>query len=122
MRFKNEDAAKLWREGLENNRDPYGAEIYRYAERWADMMEERLCTPGAVVATIARQTGHDADTEGITGFMYGAAVSILSQAWNHGEELRCWHNLDTQIGTEGEDANETGGVLNPALLSIATKK
>lgn len=50
--------------------------------------------------------------------MYGCAVSILSQVWIHGEELRRWHNLDSQIGTEGEKANESGGVLNPAVLNI----
>jgi hypothetical protein len=34
------------------------------------------------------------------------------------EELRRWHNLRTQIGDEGEKANEDGGVLNPALLRV----
>jgi len=34
--------------------------------------------------------------------MYGAAVAILSKVWKHGEELRRWHNLKTQIGDEGE--------------------
>ncbi|MDA8315367.1 MAG: hypothetical protein M0010_09365 [Actinomycetota bacterium] len=51
----------------------------------------------------------------------GAAVSVLASCWVHGEELRRWHNLDTQIGTEGEKANASGGVLNPALL-IMTKE
>jgi len=32
--------------------------------------------------------------------------------------LRRWHNKENQIGTEGDKANESGGVLNPALLSI----
>ena len=34
------------------------------------------------------------------------------------DRLRRWHNKATQIGTEGDKANETGGVLNPALLTI----
>jgi hypothetical protein len=38
--------------------------------------------------------------------------------WKHGEALRLWHNLKTQIRDEGEKANESGGVLNPACLSI----
>lgn len=61
---------------------------------------------------------YSSHTEGITGFMYGCAVSALAHFWAHGEALRRWHNLDTQIGTEGEKANESGGVLNPALLNI----
>ena len=36
----------------------------------------------------------------------------------NGEDLRRWHNLDTQIRNEGEIANEKGGVLNPAIMSI----
>ena len=55
---------------------------------------------------------------GITGFQYGWAVAQLAHHWTHGEALRRWHNRATQIGTEGDKANETGGTLNPALLSI----
>jgi hypothetical protein len=46
------------------------------------------------------------------------AVLILSLCWKYGEKLRRWHNLDTQIGNEGEKANKSGGVLNPAMLSV----
>lgn len=45
------------------------------------------------------------------------AVVVLTKCWSRGEELRRWHNLDTQIGNEGEKANASGGVLNPALLT-----
>ena len=83
-------------------------------------MEEGI-GDGKKLEDIAQATSHEADTEGITGFMYGCAVSLLSQAWKHGEELRRWHNLDTQIKDEGEKANESGGVLNPALLNITKK-
>jgi hypothetical protein len=58
----------------------------------------------------------DVDAEGITGFMFGCAVLVLAKCWKYGEALRRWHNRDTQIGTEGDHANETGGVLNPALI------
>lgn len=109
-------------DGLEefkaNNQDPYGKGVWTYAERWADAMEAAMAD-GASLTAIAKETSHSADTDGITGFMYGCAVSILSQVWEHGDELRRWHNLDTQIGNEGEKANESGGVLNPAILNIA---
>lgn len=65
---------------------------------------------------------HTADTEGVTGFMYGCAVTQLYWHWVHGEELRRWHNLDTQIGDEGEKANESGGVLNPAILTFGSNE
>ena len=50
--------------------------------------------------------------------MYGCAVSMLAYYWKYGEQLRCWHNLKTQIENEGERANKSGGVLNPALYTV----
>ena len=103
-----------------NSDDPYSARCFSYAEDWADLMEAKMAE-GEKLADVASATSHEADYDGITGFMYGMAVSILSKCWKHGEELRVWHNLDTQIGNEGEKANEKGGVLNPAILNIETK-
>lgn len=109
-----------WAAGLEKNSDPYGGAVYRYASEWATRMEAAIAS-GATVVECAKDASHEADDEGITGFMYGCAVSMLSRWWVHGEALRRWHNLDCQLGTEGEKANESGGVLNPALLNITPK-
>jgi hypothetical protein len=106
-----------WGKAKAANSDPYGGAVMTYAERWARMMEARMAK-GERIADIADECSHLADEEGITGFMYGAAVSTLARVWKHGEALRMWHNLKTQIGTGGEKANESGGVLNPALLNI----
>ena len=80
-------------------------------------MEIQLAN-GHELKDIAKETSHEANTEGITGFMYGCAVSMLSELWEHSEALRQWHKLDTQIGDEGEKANESGGTLNPAVMQI----
>lgn len=114
MKLKDEAG---WNEGRAHNQDGYGKAIFDYAEAWADLMEARLAD-GAKLEQIAEQTSHEADAEGITGFMHGAAVTVLAHCWEHGEELRRWHNLKTQIHTEGERANEEGGVLNPAIMTI----
>jgi hypothetical protein len=107
-----------WRKSVEVNADSgYGAAVTRYAEKWARFMEAKMVT-GSTVADCADACSHLADDEGITGFMYDCAVSILAQVWTHGEALRRWHNKNTQIGIEDDKANETGGVLNPALFSI----
>jgi hypothetical protein len=108
---------ELWEKGKANNRDPYGSAVYEFANRWACLMEARMAA-GEALADIAKQASHQADTDGITGFMYGAAVSTLAAVWVHGEQLRRWHNRDTQIGDEGDKANEEGGVLNPAVLCV----
>jgi len=121
MKIKDMGAWELW---VQNSQDAYGAAIIRYVERWANLMEERMSYPlpnsyllrSRELEEIAKQASRDADTEGITVFMYGAAVAVLATVWEHGEQLRRWHNLETQLRDEGEVANESGGVLNPAVL------
>lgn len=117
MSLKDEEG---WNTAVRVNSDPYGSAVARYAEKWARLMEAQIAL-GKTVAECAEQESQLANDEGITGFMYGCAVNILANVWTHGEELRRWHNKETQLGTEGDEANETGGVLNPALLSIGTK-
>jgi hypothetical protein len=120
MELKDADG---WATARAANTDPYGKCCLDYAEQWADLMEMRM-QDGAALEDIAAAASREVDQRkgmGITGFMYGAAVATLAHGWAHGETLRRWHNLKTQLGTEGERANETGGVLNPALLNIGTK-
>ena len=100
-------------EGWKNkNTDPYGACTFRYAETWANLMEIKI-KEGFIIKDIADQTSHDADTEGVTGFMYGTAVSILTKYWEHGEELRKWHNKEYDY--------KGNGVVNPAIITISKK-
>lgn len=77
------------------------------------MMEQEI-KDGASVAEAAERTNHSADTDGITGFMYGQAVNLLCHYWEHGEELRQWHNQ--MFGYSGE------GVVNPAILTPPAKE
>lgn len=106
-----------WKKSKQVNSDGYGGAVMTYSERWARLMQVEMSN-GKKLADVADATSQEADLEGITGFMYGCAVSQLASCWKHGDELRRWHNLKTQLGNEGEKANESGGVLNPALLSI----
>ena len=109
--------AEGWKKACDANKDGYGGAVMTYAERWARMMEARMAK-GERIADIAEECSHLADEEGITGFMYGAAVSTLAAVWIHGEALRLWHNLKYQLRDEGKRANDNGGVLNPACLSL----
>jgi len=109
---------ETWRSFIEKNRDGYGGAVITYSERWAMLMQLEMAN-GKSLEEVAEATSREADLEGITGFMYGCAVSVLARCWKHGDQLRRWHNLDTQIHDEGEKANESGGVLNPALLGVA---
>lgn len=114
MEFADETA---WNNAVAANDDKYGRAIHEYAKRWAELMEDAIAD-GATVEACAKELSHLADTEGITGFMYGCAVGLLARSWKHGENLRRWHNRDVQIRDEGERANESGGVLDPAVLVI----
>ena len=112
--------ARAWEEGLAANSDPYGGATYEYAEKWANLMEADI-GGGKLLSDIAKRTSHDADKDiGITGFMYGCVVQILGEVWIHGEELRRWHN--DQYGESGQRANESGGTINPAILTIGVPK
>lgn len=108
MKFKNEQeftSRKL------KNTDPYGACIFKFAENWAARMEKAI-VDGQALKDVAEATSRQADDDcgGITGYMYGAAVSILSTYWEHGEDLRKWHNKEYEYVGDG--------VVNPAILTI----
>ena len=106
MNIANETVWKQWQE---NNKDEYGSAIIQFAERWADIMEIKM-NSGCQLKDIANEASHKADTDGITGYMFGAAVAVLTSCWKHGEELRMWHN---------EKYHYSGkGVVNPAILTI----
>jgi hypothetical protein len=104
-----------WGKTVVKNTDPYGAATVSYASAWAQMMEG-LINQGSALKDIAEECSRLADTEGITGFMYGCAVSILSQCWKYGSDLNAWHN--GKYGEQGEEATKNGGTINPAVLTM----
>lgn len=115
MRIKTEkkDAYESW---LNKNTDDYGRACFVYAERFADMLEvERIKAVNVPMEEIieknAEKFSHDADIDGITGFMYGCAMNVLAQCWEYGEILRKWHN-------KKYDAEDAEGTVNPAVLTI----
>ncbi len=75
-----------WKKACDANKDRYGVGIMAFAERWARLMEGRMAK-GERIADIADACSRLADNDGITGFMYGCAVSTLSHVWIHGEAL-----------------------------------
>lgn len=100
-----------WQQGKEKNTDSYGACIYEYAEGWAKLMQVEMIN-GNKLEDIAEKTSHELGFLGITGYMYGAAVSVLSHCWLYGERLRKWHNKEYN--------HEGDGVVNPAIITIGS--
>lgn len=102
----------LWDDWKSKQSDSYGLGIFEYAERWAGLMEKAVPADKPITHEIMQSTSHEADTDGITGFMYGAAVTTLSKTWTRGEELRILHNADYGVSADKD------GVVNPAILTL----
>jgi hypothetical protein len=113
----SEGSEAVWTEWRGKSDEYLHTGIFDYAQRWARVMQVEMAA-GKELEDIAGETSHDADLEGMSGFSYGAAVATLVKCWKHGERLRRWHNAKYQLNGEGDKANEEGGVLNPALLTI----
>lgn len=105
---------ELYTNWKNKNKDFYGHACFEYAERWANLLEEKInVSPNEaenIIIKHAKKLSYEANTESITGFMYGCAVSILSQCWEYGEYLRRWHNNEYDY--------EGYGVVNPAIINI----
>lgn len=103
-----------YKDWYDKNSDGYSRACFTFAERWAEMLEQEIErsveNPQNVIINNADKFSYKADTEGITGFMYGCAVSILAEVWEYGEELRIWHNKEYSYSGDG--------VVNPAVLSV----
>jgi hypothetical protein len=112
MKLKN---VELWKDLKKNNQDFYGSAIIRYAELWADTMEAGI-NAGKELKDIAESSSQLADTKGITGYMYGIAVGILSECWENGDELRKWHNRQYDI------SDDEKGIVNPAGWVVTLPK
>jgi hypothetical protein len=101
-----------WLESVRiNSGDSYSNGVTVFAERWARIMQLKL-EAGEKLEDIAQDSVREADVDGITGFMYGCAVSLLAQTWKHGRELNRWHNK--QYGV----SEDTEGTVNPAIITI----
>ena len=113
-------APEPWAAFVQKNSDnPYGMGIVRFAEAWASEMERSLQHENATLWDCAENASIVANQNmGISGAMYGCAVAILARVWIHGEALRRWHNLKVGGSVHGAHANESGGIVDPAVLSV----
>jgi hypothetical protein len=123
MKIRNQE---LWDKIVEVNKDDdYSNAVVLYARDWADLMESRIAK-GETIEEMAKETSREADIDGITGNMYGMAVKILADTWEHGIELATWHNLQyARNDEEREIAIENakkGMTVNPAVITLGVPK
>lgn len=98
------------------NSDPYSRAAAQFAVTWAELMEKGMTVQlgDKEFSSLAAESSIAADTEGVTGAMYGAAVGALAHLWEHGDRLRRWHNA--RYGVLEEQAK--GGVVDPCMVTI----
>ena len=67
MTIVNEREYNEWKE---KNHDSYGSATFKFAEDWANLMEDRMnyseLSPKDFIIKSAESLGYEADTEGIT--------------------------------------------------------
>jgi hypothetical protein len=107
---------KMWNEWVVNNTDPYGKACVDVARKAMELLD---ADPGPIKTDdLIRRADDAVSTGGITGFMAACVAQMISQCHSRGEEFRRQWNEDNQLGNEGDRANQSGGILNPAILEI----
>jgi len=93
-----------WKAFVEANTDSYGGCCVNVARRVMEILDEE--TGDFDPCKLIRCADDDIKTGGITCFMADCVARMVSKFHSRGEEFRRKWNLDRQIGTEGEKANE----------------
>lgn len=102
-----------WNKSREVNSDGYGGAALDYAEGWVKLMQIEIAK-GKTVAECYDYSQEGLGFLGITGFQFGCAVSVLSQNWKHGEELRKVHNKKYGVSEDKK------GTVNPSILTVSS--
>lgn len=113
MPISNTEAWDSW---VTKNKDDYGKACVDVARKVMELLDDR--EGDFDTHAIICEADDAIEAGGITGFMASCVASMVSKCHSRGEEFRRKWNGDNQIGDEGDKANESGGVLNPALLCI----
>lgn len=112
-------------------KDAYSVRALEYGIQWADLMEgeiSKLQGPPTVPAQAilchffhkrADALSKIADVDGITGFMFGIAASLIADCWVYGKDFVAWHNTQNACSEESaKEYTEAGQAVNPALIEI----
>lgn len=108
-----------WEKWTSRNKDSYGKACLVFAAEWAKNMETLIFKNGSEKGFLAlseieiEESSKKADdiALGVTGFMYGVAIDILSRTWRYGKMLQNWHNA--KYGQPGIE-----GTVNPAIVTV----
>lgn len=104
MEFVNNMAQEQWKEITLNNRDEYGEKAVIFAQRWAELMENRISS-GEKLSDVWKECDKQAGKEigTISGFQYTWARNTLFSVWKYGQMLRYVDYLDEQKKNKQEE-------------------
>lgn len=87
MKVRNKDVYMKWKRV--NANDGYSFDIFKFSEKWADLMEEEV-EKGHNIEEIADDTSKIAGIDELTNTMFDSALDILYRCWIYGYELETW--------------------------------
>ena len=111
-------APKGAKPGFINRAQEYETATVEMAAAWADEMEAQM-KAGCQLEDVAYDSFGKIQRDA-TSFQWGVTVLILSEVWqaDYAERLRRWFNERVACGSEGEEANDKGQILDPTSLSF----
>lgn len=103
-----------------NSKDPYSNRVVTFGEEWARLMEVRIDKGEDLTKEMMDESAKTADTDGITGFMYGSAARTIVHFWVHGEKFQVVFNSQymTKEKAEALAKEKPGATVNPAIITI----
>jgi len=117
IKFKNNKASAAWIKHVEvNNDEPYGkacVDAAREVMEWIDENNPETLDMEKINKVVLYG-------KGLTGFMVGCISSMIVQCHVRGEEYRQAWNAD--YGIEAGSDQDTGGTVNPAIVTLSTKE
>lgn len=130
---------------LDHDDSGYSLAVVEYGEKWAALMETEILRRELVpsgspedwpedqraayengvldcIVDVAERMSNEANNDSargsITGFQYGVAAGALSHYWVHGEALRRWHNRQYLSEERATEVDQSGGIVNPAVMTL----
>ena len=88
IQFRNSDAKRFWLELIDCG---YSIEIIKFAQKWAERMQEEIESGGELKDIAQKSACIVSKGKEIPPYMQYGAMVILSGVWKFGEELRRWY-------------------------------
>lgn len=98
IKFRSESSKTFWNELINIG---YSIEIIRFAQKWAERMQEEILKGEQVDAIAERAACVVAKGKDIPAYMQYCAMVILSDVWHYGDELKMWY-CDKYTNYHGE--------------------